>query len=114
MPVGIMSSYLKELLVNKKSRFSRAPLGLGIALLLICLPAFAQTSLGTIVGTITDESGAAIPHVAITVTNEATAAARNAVTSEAGVYTIPSLPPGVYTIHAEMKGFRTEIQKGIE
>ena len=47
-----------------------------------------------------------------TVTNEATAATRSAVSNEAGEYTIPSLPPGVYTITAEMKGFRTEIQKG--
>jgi len=36
----------------------------------------AQTSLGTILGNVTDESGAAIPHVAVTITNEATSAPR--------------------------------------
>jgi outer membrane receptor protein involved in Fe transport len=86
--------------------------GLIGALVLACSPIFAQTSLGTIVGQIKDESGAAIPHVAITVTNEATSATRSTVSNEAGEYTIPSLPPGVYTITAEMKGFRTELQKG--
>jgi Carboxypeptidase regulatory-like domain/TonB dependent receptor len=78
-----------------------------------CAPVVAQTSLGTIVGTITDESGAAIPQVAIVVTNVATSATRNVVSSESGNYTIPSLPPGVYTIQAEMKGFRTEVQKNL-
>ena len=86
-----------------------------LAILLIAsVPVLGQTSLGTIVGQVTDESGAAIPHVEILITNDATAATRNAVTSEAGGYTLPSLPPGVYTIQAEMKGFRTEIQRGLK
>jgi outer membrane receptor protein involved in Fe transport len=93
-------------------------IGNGLLLLtllsMICLPSFGQTSLGTIVGQIADESGAAIPRVAILVTNQATAATRTTVSNETGGYTITSLPPGVYTIQAEMKGFRTEVQKDLK
>lgn len=79
----------------------------------VSLPLFSQ-SLGTILGQVTDESGAAIPHVSIVVKNEATAATRNVISSESGGYTIPSLPAGIYTIQAELKGFRTEIQREIK
>jgi len=74
----------------------------------------AQTSLGTIVGTVTDDSGAAIPNVAVQITNEGTAAVRQAMTDASGNYTFPSLPPGIYTAQAELKGFRTEIDNGIK
>lgn len=74
----------------------------------------AQTSLGTIVGTVTDDSGAAIPNVAVQITNEGTAATRQATTDASGNYTFPSLPSGIYTVQAELKGFRTEIDNGIK
>jgi len=74
----------------------------------------AQTSLGTILGNVTDESGAAIPHVTVTITNEATSAARVVTTSEGGSYTATSLPSGSYKIEATMKGFRTEIETGVK
>ena len=109
---GIIHSYLKELLVRAVP--PNVFLRLGIAAIILGLPLFAQTSLGTIVGTITDESGAAIPHVAVTVTNEATSASRSVVTSESGNYTVTSLQPGPYTVQAEMKGFRTEVQNGLK
>jgi outer membrane receptor protein involved in Fe transport len=85
---------------------------LALAAASIQLP--AQTSLGTIVGNVTDESGAAIPRVAVTITNEATSAARVVTTSEGGSYTVPALPSGSYKIQAEQKGFRTEIQTGVK
>jgi len=85
---------------------------LALAAASIQLP--AQTSLGTILGNVTDESGAAIPKVAVTVTNEATSAARVVTTSEGGSYTVPALPSGSYKIQAELKGFRTEIQTGVK
>jgi hypothetical protein len=54
----------------------------------------AQTSLGTVLGNVTDESGAAIPHVAVTITNEETSAVRSVTTSDAGSYVVPALPAG--------------------
>ena len=74
----------------------------------------AQTSLGTIVGNVLDESGAAIPGVAVKVTNEGTSAERSVIASSAGTYTVPALPPGIYTVQAEMAGFRIEVQKNLK
>lgn len=74
----------------------------------------AQTSLGTVVGNITDESGAAVPGVTVRITNEGTAAERKVVVGAGGSYTVPALPPGIYTVQAEMPGFRTDIQRNVK
>jgi Carboxypeptidase regulatory-like domain len=58
------------------------------------LPAFSQT-LGQVTGRITDASGAAVPAAAVTLTSVATNAERNTVSTEAGDYTFPSVPPGL-------------------
>jgi hypothetical protein len=91
----------------------RLPLAILLALSFTGVLA-AQTSLGTIVGNVTDESGAAIPGVIVKITNDGTATERQVVASATGQYTAPALPPGIYTVHAEMPGFRTEIQKNVK
>ncbi|HYM05247.1 MAG TPA: carboxypeptidase-like regulatory domain-containing protein [Terriglobales bacterium] len=68
--------------------------------------AFGQEA-GTIVGTVTDPSDAAIPNVAITVTNTSTGQVRHLNTTEAGQYVVPDLHIGHYTIRAEAPGFKT-------
>jgi Carboxypeptidase regulatory-like domain len=65
----------------------------------------AQTVTGTILGNILDASGAAIPNAAITVTNQDTGVVRNAASTSNGVYNIPSLLPGKYTVQASAQGF---------
>ena len=73
-------------------------------------PLHAQTSFGTIVGTVTDTSQAAIPDVSVTVTNTATGISREIKTSALGDYRVDALLPGVYKITAEHPGFqRTEL-----
>src|SRR5215831_3151086 len=74
----------------------------------------AQISLGTIVGNVTDESGASVPGVTIRVTNEGTSSVRTVTSSSAGTYTVPALEPGVYTVEATMAGFHTEVQKSLK
>ncbi len=66
----------------------------------------AQTG-GEITGLITDSSGAAVAGATITVTNKATGAARRITTNTEGVYTFPSLLPGVYELKVEQAGFKT-------
>ena len=61
---------------------------------------------GTILGTVTDPSGAVLPNVKVTVTNTATNAAFHATTSSAGDYDAPSLNPGTYSVTAEAPGFQ--------
>jgi hypothetical protein len=66
----------------------------------------AQTTYGSIVGTARDSSGAVMPNVTVTVTNEATNTAHTAATNEAGNYAFTTLLPGNHRLHAEMEGFR--------
>ena len=68
---------------------------------------FAQAgATGTILGTVTDSSGAIIPNVKVTVTNTSTNTILRLVTSSSGDYSATSLPPGTYTVSAEAKDFQ--------
>jgi hypothetical protein len=68
-------------------------------------PAWAQTINGNIVGSITDEQGAAVPGVTVTATNVDTGASRTATSNDEGLYRIAGLPVGNYKISAEKTGF---------
>ncbi|MDP2998760.1 MAG: carboxypeptidase-like regulatory domain-containing protein, partial [Bryobacterales bacterium] len=74
----------------------------------------AQTTFGSIVGTARDASGAVVPNVAVSVTNEATNAVFSATTSEVGNYSFTTLTPGTYKVHAELSGFRPLDIRGIQ
>ena len=74
----------------------------------------AQTTYGSIVGTARDASGAVVPNVAVSVTNEATNAVFSATTSEVGNYSFTTLIPGAYKVHAELSGFRPVDISGIQ
>jgi Carboxypeptidase regulatory-like domain/TonB dependent receptor len=78
-------------------------------------PAVAQSQAinGTIEGTITDESGAVLPGVTVTVTNLDTGVSRSVLTNDAGVYRAPLLPLGTYRVAAELTGFKAFEQAGI-
>jgi len=65
----------------------------------------AQTVTGTILGSVLDSSGAAIPNAQITITNQDTGVVRNAVSTAEGVYNVPSLLSGRYTVDAKAQGF---------
>ncbi|MEN3338504.1 MAG: hypothetical protein V7647_2180 [Acidobacteriota bacterium] len=73
----------------------------------------SQSVNGTIEGTITDESGAALPGVNVTVANLDTGDTRVVVTNESGVYRAPLLPLGRYTVAAELQGFKKFEQQGL-
>lgn len=75
-------------------------------LLLTPIALFAQSSNGSITGTITDRSGAAVPGVTVTATNVATTATRSTVTNRSGYYEIGLLPPARYTVTGELAGFQ--------
>lgn len=81
-----------------------------LVLLFVCLlvPAalFAQSSTGSISGTIVDDSGGALPGVTVTATNAATGAMRTAVTNGSGKYQLALLPPAGYDVNATLEGFQ--------
>ncbi len=68
---------------------------------------------GTIEGTVTDDSGAVLPGVTVTVTNADTGDVRVVVTNESGIYRAPLLPLGAYRVSAELQGFRRYEQTGL-
>jgi hypothetical protein len=67
--------------------------------------AFAQNDVGSIVGFVTDASGAVIPGARVTVTNEGTGETRVVTSDAQGHFAAPNLAPAVYTLAAEAKGF---------
>jgi len=88
---------------------------LGLAVLTIvlaCGSAFAQAT-ATISGTARDQSGAVVPGVTITVTQQETGLVRTTVTNETGSYVLPNLPLGPYRVEAMLQGFATFAQSGI-
>ena len=75
---------------------------------LVPLAAFAQRATGSIQGMISDQTGAIIPNAVVTVTNSSTGAARQSTSNNDGLYNVPDLQPGEYTISVEAKGFGKE------
>src|SRR5262245_4464294 len=73
----------------------------------------AQVSGGSLSGTVTDASQAAVPNVRVTLTNVATGVARAVATNSAGLYTVPNLLAGSYEMTATASGFTTEVRTDI-
>src|SRR2546426_12200845 len=73
----------------------------------------AQGVRATIVGRVTDDSGAVVPGANITITNIGTNESRSVVVNDSGEYAIPQLAPGQYTLTAEYTGFNKAVRSGI-
>jgi hypothetical protein len=85
-------------------------LAVGMALVLVSGPAWAQSALSTIHGTVRDESGAAMPGVTVTLTSPSLQVGQIVVVSEAdGTYRVGELPAGVYRIAFELSGFKNYV-----
>ena len=79
----------------------------------LAISCFSQGVRSTLVGRVTDESGAVIPKTKVAVTNVGTNEVRSAETNDNGEFVIPQLAPGEYMLAAEHEGFRKEARKGI-
>jgi len=86
-----------------------------VAVVLFCLglPLVGQT-VGDISGRVDDPSGSSVPAATLTLTNTATNAVRTAESSADGLYTFPSIPPGVYNLRVEHSGFRTATSNNVQ
>jgi carboxypeptidase family protein len=85
-----------------------ALIGLGTGLM------FAQGSTATIIGTVQDVSGAALPGVEITVKHMETGLTRKAQADARGNYSVPALPVGAYEVTAEKMGYSREVRLGTD
>src|SRR6185437_15570409 len=89
--------------------------GLLLLFSLLCgRAADAQAVYGSIIGTVTDPSGAVVPNATITVTDVAKGTSVQVQTNGDGQYRVPHLISDVYDITAEAAGFATAAQKGIQ
>ena len=85
--------------------------------LTICLLIFSATALlhsqggayGTILGTVTDNSGAVVPNATVDVTNTATNVNNHVQTSASGDYTVAYLQPGTYRVTVQASGFQKSV-----
>ena len=89
-------------------------LGRSLGMLLAVASVALAQGTGEITGTITDATGGVVPGVSVSVTNVATGAARHATSNEAGVYSVPALPPATYTVVVELQGFQTQTRRNLE
>jgi outer membrane receptor protein involved in Fe transport len=78
-----------------------------VVCLLLPISIFAQSSTGSVSGSVTDDSASALPGVTVTTENAATGATRSAVTNGTGYYQVGLLPPGRYTVTAALDGFQS-------
>jgi hypothetical protein len=74
---------------------------------------FAQLDTGTILGTVTDATGAVLPGTSVAVENMRTGVTRKLLTNERGAYVAPALPVGTYSVTASLAGFKETTVGGI-
>jgi hypothetical protein len=88
-------------------------IGIFLCLVAVSRPSFAQAVNATLLGTVTDSTGASVANAKVTATAEATSTSYESVTNEAGNFTIPNLPPGTYSVSVTASGFKKETHQNI-
>jgi hypothetical protein len=73
-----------------------------------------QATTATIVGTVSDSSGAALGHASVTITDQNTGQTYTRETNDSGNYEFTFLPPGVYSVQVTGQGFATSVTKGVQ
>ncbi|HEY3160227.1 MAG TPA: carboxypeptidase-like regulatory domain-containing protein, partial [Vicinamibacterales bacterium] len=93
----------------------RNSFGAGLVALIVAmgLPGFSQSVQSTILGTVKDQTGAAVPGVTVEVVNAGTNSSRTVTTDEKGDYRVPNLEPGRYGVSGTMAGFKRWARDGI-
>jgi Carboxypeptidase regulatory-like domain len=77
-----------------------------VLLLLAAGSAFAQSDNANVSGLVTDPSGSGVPKAKVVLINQANGLTRETTTNETGTYSIPTVPPGMYTMTVEAAGFK--------
>jgi len=93
---------------------SRADLFKLLFLFSVSLPVVAQSTTGSILGTVTDPSGAFVPNANVTVTDVGTNNETRTTTDQTGNYVVTPLPIGQYSVSIEAKGFKKFVAPGIQ
>lgn len=91
----------------------RVSFRLVLALLATVVAGLAQTTFGSITGTVTDPSGAGVPNAHVTVINQATGSRQQVAANATGVFNAPDVQPGTYNVEVEATGFKKQVRNGI-
>jgi hypothetical protein len=94
-------------------RFKTILLTLTALLLILNGGLYGQAVTGSMLGTITDSSGGAVPNAKVTITETKTGIGRSTEANDSGNFSFPSLEPGTYKVSAERTGFRTSVRDGV-
>lgn len=86
---------------------------IALATCMLVSPALAQTTTGTISGTVTDKSGSVVSNATVTVTDVQTGISQQTHSNASGNYVFPALSTGDYTLSTQAPGFGTENQSGL-
>lgn len=103
-----MRTISNAILTAVLSQQAQKTLGVIVAALAFTAISYGQVGTGTLVGTVTDPSGAVVTGARIIATSSATGQTRQTMTDGAGIYTLPSLPPSTYAIAIDKSGFGAE------
>ena len=76
--------------------------------------AFGQINTAALSGTVKDASGAVVPNASVAVVQAATGITRTAQTNDAGLFTVPLLQPGIYSVTISKTGFQNAMQSNVE
>jgi len=78
-----------------------------VSFIVLTATLYAQTQTGSMQGTVSDPEGNALPGVTITIQGPALMGIGNFISTAAGTFRFPALPPGVYSLTAQLTGFKT-------
>jgi hypothetical protein len=91
-----------------------------VSLAILCIAILSWRSLegqavtGSLVGTVTDQTGAILPGASVSITNQGTGASNNTLTNDSGNYDLPFLSPGTYTVSVSAAGFEKNVTSGVD
>src|SRR5438874_6501758 len=93
----------------------RRPIAMLTLFMVICgtAPAGAQVLYGSIVGNVTDSTGAALPGATVAITHEETRRTRETITNAEGSYTFTAVQTGTYTVGVTLQGFKAYTRPGV-
>jgi hypothetical protein len=104
----------KQIHTSILAECGRKVIAIAMLLLAAVSVSLAQTgATGTIIGTVTDASGATVPNAKVTIVNAATNVTRETTTSSTGTYAVPFLIPGVYNVTVGSAGFSSQVVSGV-
>ncbi len=108
---GLNLNYFRRFHVISLKRFRYI---VSLLVLSLSAPLFGQAVNGTLLGTVTDPSGATVAGAKVTATEVSTGVIHVSVTNESGNYTFPDMQPGKYSVTTEATGFKKETHENID